>query len=901
MLLTIFISALFWIQTNWSGGEGQNLWQDSTKYLNGYKVDVRAPEGKLKPGIGGFYKKLDFSGYGTGSLSSLNYIEDDNSVYVSGNLSNTGYVFRYRLEDGILDTVFNVQNFTVNNIGKSDYYYFVYGKDLYNQGAYYYSLVDTSNWIYKYTDEWNILNFIFSTYSYRYYFSSSRYDKIYYGIDLSNLSSYLNLPYQYGTSSYIFKTQNNTLLAFTRNFYLHYALNENITNFVTDVDTFEGSYIKKVCEDKDLIIYVILEGSSKLWRSIDGGLKFPDSLCIDFGYPLTDIYAGNSGLFLIVNEEYILKSFNNGDLWDTLFVFPQNKKANSIVETDDYIVFVGTRADSSFVYKNYWSDFSYLESSIFQVLPESITGGIIWGRVFFTDSLTPNSSTKVKIRTDTLPDMSTATPWDSCIPINSGDSIINYPSCKDGDRYIQYKIEFYLTDSLQRPYLDEIKIEYEIDTTGPYIISAKAKDGGAQQNGYENDDYMEIIFSEKIDTTLNITQSNIDSLFILSNSHHFSPFDSIIWKGERETLLIFMGNPRPDIPVPGDTIKLSNRVKDLWGNKGSGEILITGSYDDIYPPVISGILSDGSIYDNGIDSDDTLYFYFSEKTNTPNLPPDTFEVYFDLLGKSWNNLNVVLNTIEWKNESTLCVTFTGSGLPCFFPGDSVHIFGKVEDLNGNICDSVIYLTGSYDLKSPEIYSAIFYDYSPYGVSPNSPYDHFILFFDEKTNMPLIDSSNIDLILNLSNGHSWLSGNGKIQNIEWLTDSILYIHPSSEGGYPDVSEGDTIYPDSSTIKDIFGNPSYQPAIITRYVKVHEKYPFYHPFISINKDIIIIMTNKKEKIEIKVFDVLGRKIIHKKFLLEPGRHSFNLLKNMKKGIYFIEINTWKKQKFKILRFK
>ena len=899
MIFNIFIFSLLWIQTNWENGEGQEIWQDSLKYFKGYRIDVKAPKGKLKPGIGGFYKKIDFSEYGAGSISALNYISEDSSLYISGNFANIGYVFKYNLKNQNIETLFNIQNFTVNNIGKSNYYYFVYGVDWYGRGAYYYTLIDTFNWQYRYTNEWDITNFIFSFYSYRYYFSSYRYDRIYYGTNISNLSSYLNLPYASGTYSYIFKTKDNKLLAITKNIYLHYSLDENISNFTLDADTFEGSYVKKICEDEDSVIYAISEGSSKLFRSFEGGIKFPDSLQIDFGYPLIDIYSAKSGLFLILDEKYILKSFKKGDRWDTIFIFPQNKRANSIVETDDYRVFLSVRADSPFVYKNYWASFSYLESSVFEALPESINGGILWGRIFFIDSITSYSNIKVKVRTDKVPSMVNATPWEECIPVISGDSILNYPSCKPGDRYIQYRVEFYLNDTIsKRPFLDEIKIEYEIDTIGPYIISAKAKDGGHQHNGYEEDDYFEIVFSEKIDTSLIITQSNIDSLFILSGNKKFSPFDSIKWKGERETLLIFMGPPRPDIPYPGDTLKLSENVKDIWGNKGFGETLINGSYDDIYPPKVYSFLSDGILKENGIDYDDTLSFLFSEKTNTPFLSPDSFEIYFDLIGKSWQNQNVLINEIVWKNESTLCITFTGNGLPSFFPSDSVHIHTKIKDLNQNVCDTIIYLQGSYDLKSPFIYEAIFFDYYPYGNSPNSPFDHFLLKFDEKTNKPFINSSNIDLILKLSNNHSWRSGNGEVQIIEWLSDSILYIHPSSSSGYPNVSAGDTIYPDSITIKDIFGNPSFLPQIIIRYVRVDE-YEKISPLIKIKNGDLKISLPYEKFVSIKVFDVLGREVFSFKGNLKKGNYSFNILKNKSKGGYFLRIFIDKEYIFKILK--
>ncbi len=898
MILKILIFSLYWIQTNWEKGDGQFLWQDSLKYLKGYKVDVRSPEGKLKPGIGGFYKKIDLTNYGVGAVKSLNFFKDEDSLlYIIGYFDDKGKIFRYNLKNGNLILIFDTQYLNPDQMGKSDNYYFVYGQSPWG-ARYYYTLIDTFNWAYKDPGWYNVTNLIFSTYSYRYYLSLYG-GGISYSSYIQGPFSTISLPPPGVHYSYVFKTKNNTLLAFIK-IYLHYALNENIADFIQLADTLEGSYVKKLCEDKDSIIYGISESSSKLFRSFSGGIKFPDSLWIDFGYPLTDIYAGNSGLFLILDEKYVLKSFKYGEKWDTIFIFPQNKKANSIVETDNYEVFVSVRTDSPFVYKNYWSNFSYLESSVFEALPESINGGIKWGRIFFSDSITQSSLVKVKVRTDSLNDMSTATPWEECLPINSGDSIINYPSCKNGQRYIQYRIELYLNDTIAiRPYFDEIKIEYEIDTIGPYIVSAKAKDGGKQQNGYEKDDYIEIVFSEKIDTNLIITQENIDSLFILSNNHHFAPFDSVIWKGERETLLIFMGNPRPDIPFPGDTLKLSENVKDIFGNKGTGEFIISGSYDDIYPPKVFAILSDGIIKGNGIDYDDTLYFKFSEKTNAPYLSPESLEIYFDLIGKSWENQNVLIDEIIWENESLLTITFSGNGLPSFSPYDSVHIHTKVKDLNGNVCDTIVYLTGSYDLKSPFIYEAKFFDYPPYGNSPNSPYDHFILKFDEKTNRPILNSSNLDLVLKLSNNHSWLSGLGEVQKIEWLSDSILYIHPSGNGGYPSVSAQDTIYPDSISIKDIFGNPSYLPQIIIRYVNVEEKEIPYS--VKIYGSNLILSISKKKEIEIKIFDVVGREIFYKKYFLLPGIYKFDLLKNFKCGIYFVEIIAEKKQRFRILKFK
>jgi hypothetical protein len=93
-------------------------------------------------------------------------------------------------------------------------------------------------------------------------------------------------------------------------------------------------------------------------------------------------------------------------------------------------------------------------------------------------------------------------------------------------------------------------------------------------------------------------------------------------------------------------------------------------------------------------------------------------------------------------------------------------------------------------------------------------DQVMITFDEPTDKPIIDVSNIDAVLTLSGGHTWLDGFGVIGDAEWnpVGDKLL-INLSTNFGPPTVAVGDIITPDGVTIHDIWGNPCVTSVIIT----------------------------------------------------------------------------------------
>jgi hypothetical protein len=93
-------------------------------------------------------------------------------------------------------------------------------------------------------------------------------------------------------------------------------------------------------------------------------------------------------------------------------------------------------------------------------------------------------------------------------------------------------------------------------------------------------------------------------------------------------------------------------------------------------------------------------------------------------------------------------------------------------------------------------------------------DYVLITFSEATNKPNIDASNINAILSLSGGHSWLDGFGAIGSAVWnASGNQLTIDMSTIVGPPSVAVGDTITPDSVTITDLSGNEAFISAVIT----------------------------------------------------------------------------------------
>jgi len=164
--------------------------------------------------------------------------------------------------------------------------------------------------------------------------------------------------------------------------------------------------------------------------------------------------------------------------------------------------------------------------------------------------------------------------------------------------------------------------------------------------------------------------------------------------------------------------------------------------------------------------------------------------------------------------TSIQVTFKNWQVP---PTDSFAIYGMTvctevtfDTDPTNDCDTkTIYVKGI----GPGLISAVASDnVNPVPEIDND--DYVLITFDEATNKPTIDASNINAVLILSGGHSWLDGSGFIGNVYWNgPGDQLIIYLSTVGGLPSVAVADAINPDSVTITDVWGNPAVMPAVIS----------------------------------------------------------------------------------------
>jgi len=118
-----------------------------------------------------------------------------------------------------------------------------------------------------------------------------------------------------------------------------------------------------------------------------------------------------------------------------------------------------------------------------------------------------------------------------------------------------------------------------------------------------------------------------------------------------------------------------------------------------------------------------------------------------------------------------------------------------------------------DLIPPVIDSAVAY-HGTNAIPGIDDDDYVILYFSEPTNRPAIDNTNIDSVLSLSSGHSWLDGFGFLGSCYWDRDGIrLLICLTTYHSPPTVSAGDTITPDGVTVQDLYGNPCLAPVVLS----------------------------------------------------------------------------------------
>ncbi len=277
---------------------------------------------------------------------------------------------------------------------------------------------------------------------------------------------------------------------------------------------------------------------------------------------------------------------------------------------------------------------------------------------------------------------------------------------------------------------------------------------------------------------------------------------------------------------------------------------------------------------------------------------------------STDELIVIIDSMKLIRENEL--TLIEPIYPCSIAaGDSIPISMNIySDSVGYITDTIIVYSNDWygDIDTIELFAGIEVqieiDSAVASDGRNGvvgiDYDDFVrLYFNypiEQVNTSTID---LDAVLQLNNSHTWYDGTGNIKYISYVNDNTeMVIFLSTDTSLPTIEVGDTIEPDSVSIKDernysylkkpIVITGSFDPTGIEQPQTPNSK---LQTDLSIDYEIstmnLFYFTPNNQQTVLTIYDITGREITSK-IHTKQGKYKLNL-STYPKGIYFINLKT------------
>jgi hypothetical protein len=237
-------------------------------------------------------------------------------------------------------------------------------------------------------------------------------------------------------------------------------------------------------------------------------------------------------------------------------------------------------------------------------------------------------------------------------------------------------------------------------------------------------------------------------------------------------------------------IELTTAAEDMYGNELVTDFtssFTTVPVPDTTPPLLSS-LNTADVNGNG--KIDRLIADFDEPVDGTSIVVGNFSVSPGTIS------DVVDNGIQ--SDGIIWIDLTEDSLYTdAAPSLSITADG-ITDMSGNGIAAVSDFP-STDGAGPAILEAVADDGTNIVVGIDDD-DTVTITFSEDTNQPTIDSSNIDDVLQLNNGHTWLDDSDAIGSSDWISPDVLEITLSDAGSGPSVAPGDTITLDGTAITD-----------------------------------------------------------------------------------------------------
>ena len=374
-VVSIPARASVWIQTDWSGGQGQLSWSDTTMYYTGTQVNGWTSPGDL-------------------ALT----VPDDASWVNTGNLAGATVVYSViEASDGVL--------------------YAGTGSN----GDVFISVDAGTTWV-------NTENLVGASYVY------------------SFIEAFDGALYA-GTGPYgdVFKSADAG------------------TTWVNTGDLTGASYVRSLIEASDGVFYAGTGSNGDVFMSVDVGTTWVNTGDLDGAAQVWSLIEASDGVLYAgtyddtaVTYDNVFKSVDAGTTWVNTGDLAGATRALSLTQASDGALYAGTSNNGDVFRSGYFLSGDMI-SSVYETENTSVSFGVmIWDETLNTQAIA------MRVRTDTLPDMSTAADWDTCPPVVNGQDISDLSSVDDNERYIQYRVEFSTSRSDVTPVLHEVSIEYEI-------------------------------------------------------------------------------------------------------------------------------------------------------------------------------------------------------------------------------------------------------------------------------------------------------------------------------------------------------------------------------------------------------------------------------------------------------
>jgi photosystem II stability/assembly factor-like uncharacterized protein len=456
--ISMSAGAQTWTQTNWSGGPGQLSWSDSTMYYTGIHEDGWRVLGDLKldaPDDSNWTNTGDLAG----AMEVRALVEASDGALYAG-IEPYGNVFK-SIDAGA----------TWVNTGDLAGAMIVWALVEASDGALYAGTEPTAN-VFKSIDAgttwvntgdlagaWSVYSLLEASDG-ALYAGTSPTANVFKSIDAG--TTWVNTGDLAGASEVytLIEASDGALYAGTYPSGDVFKSVDAGTSWINTGDLDGVWTVYSLLEASDGALYAGTWSNGSVFKSVDAGTTWANTGDLAGATCVSQLLEASDGALYvgIWPNANVCKSVDAGTTWVNTGGLAGAMFVLSLLQASDGALYAGTGGDTGGdVFKAGYFLAGDIVSSVYDIGSANVTyGTMTWNE-------TPNGQIiSMLVRTDTLPDMSTAMDWDTCPPVVNGQDISGLASVDDYEQYIQYRAQLVTTRSDVTPVLHDVSIEYEL-------------------------------------------------------------------------------------------------------------------------------------------------------------------------------------------------------------------------------------------------------------------------------------------------------------------------------------------------------------------------------------------------------------------------------------------------------